>query len=159
MSCIELVTQVTSLKNTLKTFEQSLTSKTVVSWCYKKAWWQNHNTLVNCRVKFVLGLIVLWNFSTSIFELHSILSESWLIFSHSKIKFRFYYAVILFINLLVVTSVLPIMTKLNAILKSECSNILEFLVFLQKGFRWIMILPQRNISSEIFHLVLTVLPH
>ena len=40
---------------------------------------------------------------------------------------------------------LPIMAKLNAILKSECVNILEFLLLLEREWKGITILPYKNI--------------
>ena len=38
-------------------------------------------------------------------------------------------------------AMLPIMTKLSAILKPECVNLLEFLLLLEREWKGIMILP------------------
>ena len=77
----------------------------------------------------------------AIFELYSRVSASWSISSHSKIKFLFSYVLALFINLSAVAAMLPIMAKLNAILKSEYVNILEFLLSLERERKGITILP------------------
>ena len=75
------------------------------------------------------------------FQIVSRVSASWSISSHSKIKSLFSYVLALFINLSVVATMLPIMAKLSAILKSECVNILEFLLLLEREWNGITILP------------------
>ena len=47
------------------------------------------------------------------------------------VKFMFSYVLALFINLTVVPAMLPIITKLSVILKSECVNNLEVLLLLE----------------------------
>ena len=81
------------------------------------------------------------NSPTAIFELHSRLSATWSVFSHSKIKFLFSYVLALFIHLSAVAAMLPIMAKLRAILKSECVNTLELLLSLEREWKGITILP------------------
>ena len=68
-------------------------------------------------------------------------------FSHSKIKFLFSYALVLFINLSAVTAAIFILAKLSATLKSECVNTLEFLLLLERQWR------DNNSGIKEHHLV------
>ena len=67
-----------------------------------------------------------------------------LIFPNLKIKFLFSYVQALFISLSVVVSMLPIMAKLSAILKSECVITLEFLLLLAREWKGITTMPQKH---------------
>ena len=78
--------------------------------------------------------IIIFLFLNKSFQLNKTAPLQFLncILSHSKIKFIFSYVLALFINLSAVAAMLPNMAKLSAILKSECVNILEFLLLLEK---------------------------
>ena len=63
----------------------------------------------------------------------------------------------LFTNLSAVAAMLPIMAKLNVILKSECVNTWEFLHSLAKELKETMILPLKNtFYSAIMHPILKI---
>lgn len=112
--------------------------------------------------KFALGLIMQWkiNSSTAIFEMHSRIIASWLMFLQITIKFLLYKVLTLFINLNAVVVMLPIMAKLGAILKSEWVNASEFLFLLEGELMGITILPYRNIIYfATIYLVLIIFPY
>ena len=64
---------------------------------------------------------------------------------HLKTEFRCSYFLALFTNFSVVTAILPIMPKLNVILRSECVNTLKFWQSLGKWLKAMMILPLKNV--------------
>ena len=74
-------------------------------------------------------------------------------------KLDHYYALALPINFSVVVAMLPIMKKLNNILRSECVATWEFRHSLEKVLKAMMILPLKNIFySAITHLILKIYP-
>ena len=80
------------------------------------------------------------NSPAAIFELYSRITASWSIFSHLD-KIHVFLRSGILITLSAVAAMLPIMTKLSAILKSECVNTLDFLMLLEKEWKGIAILP------------------
>ena len=60
-------------------------------------------------------------------DLFSRLSAKLVTFLHLKTKFHRFYILALFTNFSAVAAMLPIMAKLNIILRSECVNTWEFL--------------------------------
>ena len=114
---------------------------------------------LSLQIRTRINLVMKNKLPTAIFELYSRLSTSWSIFLHSKTKFLLSYVLALFINLSAVAAMLSIMAKLSAILKSECVNALEFLLSLERDWKGITILPQKNIIYfAIIHLILTIFP-
>ena len=65
-------------------------------------------------------------------------------FSHLEIKFDHFYVLALSTNFSAVASMVPIMAKLNVILRSEFVNLWEFLHSLRKESKVLMILPLKN---------------
>ena len=80
-----------------------------------------------------------------------ILTAKLVIFLHLKTKFYCPYVVALFKNFSVVAAMLPIMAKINVILKSECGNTWEFRHSLGKELKVMMILPLKNIFIFAYH--------
>ena len=77
-----------------------------------------------------------------------------------KDKILVSYVLALFINLSVLVGILRIMVKLSAILKSECVKILEYLLLLERKWKGITILPEKNIIYfAIIRVVLTIFPY
>ena len=60
------------------------------------------------------------------------LSKKLVTFSHLRTDFHRSYVQALFTNFSVVAAVLPIMAKLNVVLKPECVNTWEFLALIGK---------------------------
>ena len=73
-------------------------------------------------------------------HLFSRLNAKLVTFLHLKTKFHRFYVLALFTKFSVVTTMLPIMAKLNTILKSECVNIWEFLHSLGKELKVMMMI-------------------
>ena len=90
-------------------------------------------------------------------DLFSRVSAKLVTFLHLKTKFHHFYVLALFTDFSAVVAMLPIMAKLNVILRSECVNTLEFLRSLGKESKMMMILPLKNtFYSAITHLILKI---
>ena len=74
-------------------------------------------------------------------------------FLHFKTKFHRLYVLVLFTNFSAVAAMLPIMAKLNIILRSECVNTWEFLHSLGKELKMMMILPLTLIGLGFLRVV------
>ena len=78
-------------------------------------------------------------------DLFSRLSAKLVTVLHLKTKFHRFYVLALFRNFSAVAAMLPIMAKLNVILRSECVNTWQFLHSLGKEFKMMTILPWKNL--------------
>ena len=65
----------------------------------------------------------------------------------------FSYVLALFINSSMVTVMLPIMSRLGAILKSEFGRTLEFLLLLEREIKWITILNNPSPDFDDFPIL------
>ena len=78
-------------------------------------------------------------------------------FIHLKTEFHCPYFLALFTNVTVLAAMLPIMSKLNVILGSECVSTWEFWYSLEKELKMMMFLPLQNILySAITSLILNI---
>ena len=90
-------------------------------------------------------------------DLLSRLSAKLVTFVHLKTKFHRFYVLVPFTNFSAVATMLPIMAKLNAILRSEWVSTWEYLHSLGKELKVMMILPLKNIFySAIIRLILEI---
>ena len=107
-----------------------------------------------CSLHYLLML-----FHTVISSLFSWQSAKLVTFLHLKIEFHRSYILTLITNFSMVVAKLPIMAKLNVILKSEFLNTWEFRHVLGKELKVMMILPiQTTFYSAITGLILKISP-
>ena len=90
-------------------------------------------------------------------DLFSRQSAKLVTFLYLKEVFHRFYVLALFTNFSVAAAMLPILAKLNVILRSECVNNWEFLCSLGKESKLMMILPLKStFYSGITHLILKI---
>ena len=99
------------------------------------------------QIQIRINCIMKNNFPYCSIRFFSRLSTKLVTFLHLKIKFHRFYVLAMFANISAVAEMLPIMTKLSVILKSECVNNWEFLHSLGKEIKVTMILSLKNIFS------------
>ena len=90
-------------------------------------------------------------------NLLSRLSAKLVTFLHLKTKFHRSCVLALFTHFSAVVAMLPVMAKLNVILKSDCVNTWKFMHSMGKELKEMMILPLKNtFYSAITHPILKI---